>query len=47
MEINAETECKLKTKETHHDLTIVPGHPLLWELSFSVGFLDNRARRRM
>lgn len=42
MEINAE----VKTNESYHDLTIIPGHPLLWELSFCVGCLDNRARRR-
>lgn len=46
MEINAEVEYKLKTSELHHDLTIIPGTWLLWEPSFCVGYLDNRARRR-
>lgn len=42
MEINAE----VKTSESHHDPTIIPEHTLLWELSFCVGCLDSRARRR-
>lgn len=46
MEINAEVEYKLKTSESHHDLMIILGHRLLWEPSFRVGYLDNRARRR-
>lgn len=46
MEISAEVECKLKTKESRHDLTIIPGHPLLQEPSFCAGYWGDRARRR-